>query len=156
MTSDSSNREVYRWTTQVGQHRRGKTHCPVPVWHTYAAKLSELSTWRFYSGVAKALYLSKRARPDKILPVSLLVTCDQSPDTDDMKKLVRVFHYRNYTRKMDICLRPSELFAFIDASNGAHAVGKCHSVWQYHWVQVLVEPMQTSTRSWPSRQRSQR
>ena len=93
-----------------------------------ATKLSVEDTKWFHSGVAKLLYLSKRVRPDIILSVSFLTTRVQSPDVDDMKKLVRVFQYLNGTRELGICLTPGhELSAFIDASYGIHADGKSHS-----------------------------
>ena len=91
-------------------------------------KLSvEDSKW-FHSGVAKLLYLAKRVRPDIILPVSFLSTRVQSADTDDMKKLIRVFKYLNGTRELGVILKPNDILsAFIDSSYGIHIDGKSHS-----------------------------
>jgi len=84
----------------------------------------------FHSTTAKLLYLSKRARPDILLPVSFLTTRVQSPNKDDWGKLQRVLKYLNGTRDLGICLRadsPTNLTAHIDASYGVHIDGKSHS-----------------------------
>jgi histone deacetylase 1/2 len=84
----------------------------------------------FHSTVAKILYLSKRVRPDILLPVSYLTTRVQSPDVDDQRKLLRVLQYLHGTSEIGVVLRPGsspELVLSIDASYGVHSDGKSHS-----------------------------
>ena len=54
-------------------------------------KLSQANTDLFRHFVSQLLYLSKRARPEIQLEVSFICTIVRDPDTDDYKKLVRVF-----------------------------------------------------------------
>lgn len=94
-----------------------------------AAKLSVQDAKRFHSGVDELLHLSKRVLPDIILLLSFLTNRIQSPDIDDMKKLIHVFQYLNNTREMGICLRSSrELFFLLSSMrHGVPANGKGHS-----------------------------
>ena len=95
-----------------------------------ASKLElEDSQW-YHTQVAKLLYLAKRTRPDILLAVSFLTTRVQSPDEDDMNKLIRVLKYLNGSKDLGIVLRADKPFvvhAYIDASYGVHDDGKSHS-----------------------------
>lgn len=86
----------------------------------------------FHSGVAKLLYLAKRARPDILLPVSFLTTRVLKPNADDQAKFMRVLKYLNGTIGLGIIIRPTVdqpigIKAYIDASYGVHDDFKSHS-----------------------------
>jgi hypothetical protein len=59
---------------------------------------------RFHSLVAKALYMSKRARPDILTAVSFLTTRVQNPTNQDLKKLKRLIAYLNGTKELCLCI----------------------------------------------------
>ena len=52
----------------------------------------------FHTCTAKLLYLSKRVRPDILLPVSFLCTRVNSPTVEDNEKLNRVLGYLKATK----------------------------------------------------------
>ena len=60
-------------------------------------KLSQADADLFHHFVAQLLYISKRARPDIQLAVSLLCNIVRGPDTDDYKKLDTVVNYIQVT-----------------------------------------------------------
>jgi hypothetical protein len=95
-----------------------------------AQKLDNSQQALFHTGVAKTLYLTKRARPDTQLAIGFLTSRVQSPDVDDWKKFMRVLKYLNGTRDMGLCLEPgdsSALTMYVDASYGVHSDGKSHT-----------------------------
>jgi hypothetical protein len=88
----------------------------------------------FHSMVAKLLYVSKRTRPDILLPVNFLCTRVQSPTVEDQAKLTKVLKYLNGTRdmalKIGMPLEPDGsivLRAYIDAAYSVHQDMKSHS-----------------------------
>ena len=85
-----------------------------------AIQLNNSNKKKFHTAVYKLLYLSKRARPDIILPTNFLTTRVNQPDEDDDKKLIRVLNYLNGTRDIGIVLSPSDDLTphgYIDASH---------------------------------------
>ncbi len=60
---------------------------------------------KFHTLVAKLLYISKRVRPDILLPVTFLTTRVQGPRQDDWNKLVRVQRYLRKTKHRGLTLR---------------------------------------------------
>ena len=58
-----------------------------------AKPLPEAQAQAFHHFVAKALYLSKRARPDILLTVAFLTTRVSMPDVDDWRKLLRMVRH---------------------------------------------------------------
>ena len=81
----------------------------------------------FRSVVASLLYISKRARPDVLLPVQYLSTRVSCPTAIDKAKLVKVLKYLNGSKDYSLCLKPDSSFAikvYIDASFGIHGDGK--------------------------------
>ena len=55
--------------------------------------------------VAKALFATKRYRPDIHTAVAFLTTCVQGPNEDDWKKLLRLMQYLINTTEMPLTLR---------------------------------------------------
>ena len=55
--------------------------------------LDEKSAQNFHTYVAKALFATKRARPDIHTDVAFLTTRVMTPDEDDWKKLLRMINY---------------------------------------------------------------
>jgi hypothetical protein len=56
-------------------------------------KLSDEVAAAFHTIVAKALYVTKRARPDTSLAIAFLTTRVRAPDTDDWEKLCHLMEY---------------------------------------------------------------
>ena len=74
----------------------------------HAPKLDKQQKENFHTLVAKALYLSKRVRPDLLLTVSFLTTRVLSPDIDDLNKLNRMIRYLNESKSLGIILRATQ------------------------------------------------
>ena len=92
--------------------------------------LSPSNAKEFHSMTAKLLYLSKRCRPDILLPVAFLTTRVNAPTEDDKKKLVRVLSYLRGCPEMGInlcCEGELKLHAYIDASYAPHPDAKSHT-----------------------------
>ncbi len=56
-------------------------------------KLSDEVAVAFHTIVAKALYVTKQARPDTSLAIAFLTTRIRAPDTDDWEKLCHLMEY---------------------------------------------------------------
>ena len=94
-----------------------------------SAQLSNELSAKFHSGVAKCLYLAKRARPDILTAVAYLTTRVQSPNESDYKKLDRLFKYLNGTTKLGLRLTQKQginVMTQIDASFAVHPEFKSH------------------------------
>jgi hypothetical protein len=96
--------------------------------------LDRASQASFHSMVAKLLYVSKRTRPDILLPVNFLCTRVQSSTVEDQAKLIKILKYLNGTRdmvlKIGMPLEPDGsivLKAYIDAAYSVHQDMKSHS-----------------------------
>ena len=95
-----------------------------------ARKLPEKTCTIFHHFVAKALFATKRARPDIAVAVAFLTTRVKSPDEDDWKKLVRMIRYLRGT--LDLSLRLSATSAIIpkwwvDGAHGVHLSMRGHT-----------------------------
>ena len=93
-------------------------------------QVDEESKAYFHTGVAKLLYLSKRARPDILTAVSWLCTRVREPTEEDLKKLYRIICYLRGTKELSLTIELSDeliIIAYIDASYGVHADLKSHS-----------------------------
>ena len=83
----------------------------------------------FHSTTAKLLYLSKRARPDILMPVAFLTKRVTKPQVEDMKKLERTIQYIRGTKDLGFTLRVEDTITVtchIDASFGVDM--KSHTV----------------------------
>ena len=84
----------------------------------------------FHSTVAKALFLTMRARPDIRLTVAFLCTRVKEPTTYDWFKLVRMMDYLKKTENDSLTIRLGDLketeFS-IDASYAVHPDGRSHT-----------------------------
>jgi len=81
-------------------------------------------------GVAKLLYLSRRARPDIITAVGSFMYKSTSAYCGRLSKLRHLLGYLLKTKKRVLVLQPSQSFkvtAYIDASFAAHNDGKSHT-----------------------------
>jgi hypothetical protein len=86
----------------------------------------------FHTSVARLLYLSKRTRPDILLPVNFLCTRVKSPTEEDGRKLERVVKYLQGSQDLGICLQPDPMSnvhmeSFVDASYACHPDAKGHT-----------------------------
>jgi hypothetical protein len=63
-----------------------------------AAKLPKDQATKFHNIVAKALHVSKRARPDTSVAIAFLTTRVREPDVDDWRKLKHLMDYLRVTR----------------------------------------------------------
>ena len=97
-----------------------------------AVKLDKNEREDFHTLVAKLLYLSKRGRPDVLLPVTFLCTRVQSPDVEDKKKLIKVLKYLNTTVELGLRIHRCEegkydICVYCDASFATHKDYKSHT-----------------------------
>ena len=93
-------------------------------------RLSEKERQQFHTTVAKLLYLSKRTRPDILLPISFLCTRVKEATVSDQLKLDRVLKYLNGTRGMDTRIGQQQeltVRGFIDAGFASHRDSRSHS-----------------------------
>ena len=93
-------------------------------------KLGPLKQEAFHTTVAKALFLTMRARPDIRLVVAFLCTRVQEPTTYDWAKLVRMMNFLQSTK--DECLTlasngSKKIVWSIDAAFAVHPDKKSHS-----------------------------
>ena len=96
----------------------------------HATKLSQYEADLFHRFVAQLLYLSKRARLDIQISVSLLCTRVRGPDTDDYKKLVRVIKYIQGTIGLPMILsidKSGNIKWYVDASFAVHKDMRSHT-----------------------------
>jgi hypothetical protein len=73
--------------------------------------------------VAKALYVSKWARPDTSLAIAFLTTRVREPDEDDWRKLRHLIVYLKSTRELPLVLGAWDtgvLHWYVDASFAVH------------------------------------
>ncbi len=81
----------------------------------------------FRSIVASLLYVSKRIRPDILLPTQFLATRVSNPTLEDKHKLIRILQYLNGTKELSLKLRyetVGHIYGYIDSSYGIHQNGK--------------------------------
>ena len=93
-------------------------------------KLPEELAIAFHHTVAQLLFLSQRARRDVQLPVSCLTKRVQSPNRDDLNKLVRCLQYLKATLHMKLTLKVDSMNImnwFIYSSHQIHEDCKGHT-----------------------------
>ena len=93
-------------------------------------KLGPMKQEVFHATVAKALFLTMRARPDIRLTVAFLCTRVKEPTTYDWFKLVRMMDYLKKTANDSLTIRlgdMSETKFSIDASYAVHHDGRSHT-----------------------------
>jgi hypothetical protein len=95
-----------------------------------AAKLPKVQATKFHNIVAKALYISKRARPDTSLAIAFLTTRVREPDVDDWKKLKHLMDYLRATKDLPLILGADNTGVmewFVDASFAVHPNMRGHT-----------------------------
>jgi hypothetical protein len=96
-----------------------------------AESLDDEARESFHTLVAKLLYLSKRGRPDILLPVTFLCTRVTAPRKDDLKKLHKVIKYLNDTKDLSLRIRRSDsildVCVYCDASFAVHPNMRSHT-----------------------------
>jgi len=88
-----------------------------------ASKLSAECKTAFHHIVAKALYVTKRARPDICVAIAFLTTRVRDPDVDDWRKLHHLICYLRVTEDMKLTLSANGLGVlkwYVDASYAVH------------------------------------
>ena len=93
-------------------------------------KLGPLKAEVFHATVAKALFLTMRARPDIRLVVAFLCTRVREPTTYDWFKLVRMMDYLKKTENDSLSIRMDnmdETIFSINASYAVHPDGRSHT-----------------------------
>ncbi len=88
-----------------------------------AVKLGSMKAKVFHTIVAKALYVSKQARPDTSLAIAFLTTRVREPDEDDWRKLRHLIVYLKSTHELPLVLGAQNtgvLHWYIDASFAVH------------------------------------
>ncbi len=99
---------------------------------TSSERLSEDHRKHFHRGVAQALYLATRVRPDILVATIFLTTRVGVATVEDLLKLKRLVRYLIGTSSLGLNLGGNDngevqLIVYPDASYGVHANGKSHS-----------------------------
>lgn len=93
-------------------------------------QLDEKRAKIFHTVVAKALFATKRARPDIHTVVAFLTTRVRGPDEDDWKNLLRLMHYLRGTAQLPLTLRADGTNLvkwWVDASYATHPNMRSHT-----------------------------
>jgi hypothetical protein len=93
-------------------------------------KLSIKMATVFHHFVAKALFATKRARPDIAVAVAYLTTRVKEPDVDDWKKLLRMMRYLRGTLNLSLRLSADSTIIpkwWVDGSHGVHPNMRGHT-----------------------------
>ncbi len=93
-------------------------------------KLSDEAAAAFHTIMAKALYVTKRARPKISLAIAFLTTRVRSPDTDDWEKLNHLVEYLRGDRDRPLILGADNegmLMWYVDASFAVHLNMRGHT-----------------------------
>jgi hypothetical protein len=88
-----------------------------------AVKLGSVKAKVFHTITAKAMYVSKRARPATSLAIAFLTTRVREPDEDDWRKLRHLIVYLKSTRELPLVLgawNTGVLNWYVDASFAVH------------------------------------
>ena len=88
-----------------------------------ASKLSAECATAFHHIVAKALYITKRARPDICVAIAFLTTRVREPDVDDWRKLHHLICYLRVTEDLKLTLSANGLGVlkwYVDSSYAVH------------------------------------
>jgi hypothetical protein len=88
-----------------------------------AVKLGSVKAKVFHTIAAKALYVSKQARPDTSLVIAFLTMRVREPDEDDWRKLRHLIVYLKSNRELPLllgALNTGVLHWYVDASFAVH------------------------------------
>jgi hypothetical protein len=86
-------------------------------------KVSDAVAAAFHTVMAKALYVTKRARPDMSLAIAVLKTRVRAPDTDDWEKQCHLLEYLRGDQDHPLVLSGENdgvLMWYIDAAFAVH------------------------------------
>ncbi len=84
----------------------------------------------FHTIVAKALYVTKRARPDISLAIAFLMMRVRSPDIEDWEKLCHLMEYLKVDRERPLILGANKegmLMRYVDALFAVHSDMRGHT-----------------------------
>ena len=93
-------------------------------------KLDSVKATAFHNIVAKALYITKRARPDISVAIAFLTTRVRQPDQDDWSKLSHLMKYLHGTRELPLILGSDGTGIvkwYVDASFAVHPNMRSHT-----------------------------
>jgi hypothetical protein len=93
-------------------------------------KLNSTKATAFHNIVAKALYITKRARPDISVAIAFLTTRVREPDLDDWEKLSHLMKYLRGTRELPLLLGGDNTGIvkwYVDASFAVHPNMRGHT-----------------------------
>jgi hypothetical protein len=118
---------------QIVEKRHAKT-CAAPnklfVVNENYKKLSNEAAAAFHTIVAKALYVTKRARPDISLAIAFLTTRVRSPIIEDWEKLRQLMEYLRVDRERPLILGADTegmLMWYVNASSAVHLNRRRHT-----------------------------
>jgi hypothetical protein len=95
-----------------------------------AVKLEQAAAKSFHNITAKAIYVTKRARPDISLAIAFLTTRVKGPNIDDWRKLRHLIEYLRATRELPLILGADGtgvLSWYVDASFAVHPDMRGHT-----------------------------
>jgi hypothetical protein len=109
-------------------HPTSKTSATPAAEHLFKVRddailLDEQASQTFHTFVAKALFATKRARPDIHTVVAFLTTRVMTPDEDDWKKLVRMIQYLQGSLQLPLTLEADNFNIvkwWVDGAYGVH------------------------------------
>ena len=109
----------------VSGHKRIATAAPEDLFRVDedVVKLEQAAAKAFHNITTKAIYVTKRARPDISLAIAFLTTRAKGPDIDDWCKLCHLIKYLRATREMSLILGADGtgvLSWYVDASFAVH------------------------------------
>jgi len=93
-------------------------------------KLDSVKATAFHNIVAKALYITKQARPDISVAIAFLTTRVRQPDQDDWSKLSHLMKYLHGTRELPLILGSDGMGIvkwYVDASFAVHPNMRSHT-----------------------------
>jgi hypothetical protein len=95
-----------------------------------AVKLEQAAAKAFHNITAKAIYVTKRARPDISLAIVFLTTRVKGPNIDDWHKLRHLIEYLRATHELPLIIRvdgTGVLSWYVDASFAVHPDMRGHT-----------------------------
>jgi hypothetical protein len=112
-------------------------------------KLEQVAAKAFHNITAKAIYVTKRARPDTSLAIAFLTTRVKGPDIDDWRKLCHLIEYLQATRELPLILRVDRtgvLSWYVDASFAVHPDMRRHTEGAMVMIMGRGFPLDKSTK----------
>ncbi len=116
----------------MNNRKRIATPAPEDLFKVYdsAVKLGSVKAKVFHTIAAKALYVSKWARPDISFAIAFLTTRVREPDEDDWRKLRHLIVYLKSTCELPLVLgawNTGVLYWYVDASFAVHPNMRGHT-----------------------------